>query len=224
MPRSPKLQRSLCKRYSGPVPQPRNEERRRALADAAIAILASHGIHQLTHRNVDRHAGLPAGTAANYFPQRDALLGAAAQRIVELSLADMTAATEAAPPQRLRQPGLANLIGDSLYAAATDHRERHLAIYELLLEATRRPHLRETLSALSAAALESTLALHRQLGLPTTRAQVQAMTTLYGGALYTLITAAAPATTTRRQARDLARHIVTGVLGPHADTSTAGEA
>nr|MDA8322359.1 TetR/AcrR family transcriptional regulator [Actinomycetota bacterium] len=49
------------------MPQPRNEERRRALADAAIAILAGQGSHHLTHRTVDRRAGVPAGTTANYF-------------------------------------------------------------------------------------------------------------------------------------------------------------
>lgn len=198
------------------MPPPRNEERRRVLTDTAIAILAGHGIHQLTHRNVDRHAGLPAGTAANYFPQRDELLEATARRIVELTLADMTAASRATPPRRLTRPELANLIGDALYAAATDHRDRYLAIYELLLEATRRPALRQTLSAISATTVESTLALHRHLGLPTSRAQVQALTTLYGGTLYTLITTT-PATISRRQTRTLARHIVTGVLTPRTD-------
>lgn len=206
------------------MPQARNEERRRALADAAIAILARQGIHRLTHRNVDRHTALPAGTTANYFPQRDALLEAAAQRIVDLALADMTAATVATPPRQPRRPDLARLIGDSLHAAATGHRERYLAIYELLLEATRRPRLRATLSALSTATVESTLALHRHLGLPTTRAQVHTVTALYGGALFTLVTASAPETITRRQTRALARHIVTGVLGPGPGESIAGDA
>jgi DNA-binding transcriptional regulator YbjK len=183
------------------------------LADAAIAILASRGIHQLTHRNVDQHAGLPVGTAANYFPQRDELLAAAAHRIVELHLAGMAAATGAPPSRPLSRSDLANLIGDSLYVAATEYRDRYLAIYELLLEATRRPFLMQTLSTISAATLESTLALHRYLGLSTTRAQVQDMTTLYGGALFTLITAMPSATITRRRARSLVRHIVTGVLG-----------
>lgn len=183
------------------------------LADAAIALLAAQGIHQLTHRNVDQHAGLPVGTAANYFPQRDELLAAAAHRIVELQLAEMVAITGAGPPHPLSHLDLANMIGDSLYAAATEHRARYLAIYELLLEATRRPFLMQTLSVISAATLESTLALHRHLGLPTTRAQVQDMTALFGGALYTLVTAPPSVRVTRRSARTLARYITAGVLG-----------
>ncbi len=195
------------------MPQPRNEERRRALADAAIAILAGQGSHHLTHRTVDRRAGVPAGTTANYFPQRDDLLDAAARRIVELSVTDMTTAaapTQTGPPSR---PDLAGLLGDSLFAAATVLRERYLAIYELLLEATRRPRLAETLATLSESTVESTLALHRELGLGTTRAQVEAMVTLYGGALFALVTGPAPQAVTRDQTRALAEAIVTGVLG-----------
>jgi DNA-binding transcriptional regulator YbjK len=197
------------------VPPPRNEERRRALADTAIAILATDGIHYLTHRNVDRRAGLPTGTTANYFPQRDELLGAAARRVAELSVADMTAASDA-PFVLPRRFDLANLMGDSLYVAATDNRDRYLAMFELLMEATRRPFLRGTLSAVTAATLDTTLALHRLLGLPSTRTQVEAMTTLYGGALYALITTSAPELVTRRKARALARSIVRGVLGSDA--------
>ena len=195
------------------MPQPRNEERRRALADAAIAILAGQGSHHLTHRTVDRRAGVPAGTTANYFPQRDDLLDAAARRIVELSVTDMT--TAAAPTQTgpTSRPDLAGLLGDSLFAAATVLRERYLAIYELLLEATRRPRLAETLATLSESTVESTLALHRELGLGTTRAQVEAMVTLYGGALFALVTGPAPQAVTRDQTRALAEAIVTGVLG-----------
>ena len=195
------------------MPQPRNEERRRALADAAIAILAGQGSHHLTHRAVDRRAGVPAGTTANYFPQRDDLLDAAARRIVDLSVTDMKAAsapTQTGPPAR---PDLASLLGDALFAAATVLRERYLAIYELLLEATRRPRLGQTLAALSESTVDSTLALHRRLGLGTTRAQVETMVTLYGGALYALVTGPDPDTITRDQARMLAGAIVTGVLG-----------
>src|ERR1700722_9492734 len=71
---------------------PRNTRRRRTLADAVIEVLGTAGIHKLSHRAVDERAGLPAGTAANYFPRRDDLLAAAAERVAELHVAEMTAA------------------------------------------------------------------------------------------------------------------------------------
>jgi DNA-binding transcriptional regulator YbjK len=48
----------------------RNDERRRELADAGLAVLARDGARGLTHRAVDSAAGAPAGTASNYFRTR----------------------------------------------------------------------------------------------------------------------------------------------------------
>ena len=55
--------------------------RRDLLCDCAISVLAAEGGRGLTHRAVDRAAGVPEGTTKNYFPSRDALLGAAADRM-----------------------------------------------------------------------------------------------------------------------------------------------
>jgi hypothetical protein len=84
------------------------------------------------------------------------------------------------------KPGPAELIGGALYDSAARHRTRYLAIYELTLEATRRPALAEALSGMVAATLDVTIGRHRALGLDTSPAQVQAMITLFSGALLTL--------------------------------------
>ncbi|MER7821227.1 TetR/AcrR family transcriptional regulator [Streptomyces sp. NPDC096097] len=60
-----------------------NQDRRDRLRDAAIAVLAREGGRGLTHRAVDAAAAVPTGTAKNYFPTRDALLRAAAERCAE---------------------------------------------------------------------------------------------------------------------------------------------
>ena len=197
---------------------PRNTRRRSALADAAIEVLGSAGIHKLSHRAVDERAALPAGTAANYFPRRDDLLAAAAARIAELHVAEMTAADRAATAQAngssdvpAGPDALAGLIGASLYDAVIRHRTRYLAAYELALESTRQPALAEAMSRLGAGALGSTLAEHRALGLPTTPEQVQALIALYNGTLLTLIVAP-PETVTPEVTLSLARCLVTGVL------------
>jgi DNA-binding transcriptional regulator YbjK len=203
---------------------PRNTRRRNALADAAIEVLGTAGIHKLSHRAVDERAGLPAGTAANYFPRRDDLLAAAAERVAELHVAEMTAADRAAIASAGDASGapagpdaLAGLIGASLYDAATRHRTRYLAAYELALESTRQPALAAAMSRLGAGALETTLAEHRSLGLPTTPEQVQALIALYNGTLLTL--AVAPAGSVTPQATlALARCLVTGVLQSAPDS------
>jgi DNA-binding transcriptional regulator YbjK len=184
--------------------------RRNALADAVIEILGTAGMHKLSHRAVDEQAGLPPGTAANYFPRRDELLAVAASRVAELHVAEMAAADrQVAGPAGPDQ--LAELIGASLYDSATRHRTRYLAIFELTLEATRQPALAQTLAQIGMATAAATSAEHRALGLPTSAGQVQALMTLFGGTLLTLVTGP-PGAVTRASTLALAQCLVSGVL------------
>ena len=131
--------------------------RRAVIADAAISTIARNGMRGLTHRAVDRVAGLPEGSASYYFRTRQALLQATVERLAELSTADLlgSAATldgtpaldstaAPAPPGR-DLDALAAFAADLVESWLTTGRERLLARYELALEATRRPELRQTL-------------------------------------------------------------------------------
>lgn len=123
-------------------------------------------MHGVTHRSVEREAGLPAGTASNYFRSREALLVAVAERIGEPHYADMDAAGATYEPPagadtRARATGL---IAGSLLAAATVHRERYLAIFERRLESLRRRALTEALSALMRNSIAFTTGHHAALG------------------------------------------------------------
>jgi DNA-binding transcriptional regulator YbjK len=119
---------------------PLNHARRERLGDAAIEILASAGARGLTHRAVDVQAGEPAGTTSRYFRTRDALLTAAAERARDLHFADL----------RAERPDLPSIVQDALGA----NRSRHLAMFELFLESTRRPALRETLTEIRRSQIE----------------------------------------------------------------------
>lgn len=166
---------------------PANPRRRRALADAAIGLLAEEGVHGLTHRTVETRAGVPAGTATNYFRNREALLVAAAERVLELHFADMAAATDGmAGPTGVDE--LVDMITESLWGAATVLRDRYLAIFELRLEARRRPALEHVLSRLERAAVADTTGLHQTLGTRASQAAVATLSTLYGGTLFYLVT------------------------------------
>jgi DNA-binding transcriptional regulator YbjK len=190
---------------------PRNTRRRNALADAAIEVLGTDGIHKLSHRAVDERADLPAGTAANYFPRRDDLLAGAAERVAELAMAEMTAADRAVAGAPAGPGTLAELIGAALHEAATRHRTRYLAAYELALESTRQPALAEAMARLGAGALGTTVGEHQSLGLPTTPEQVRALIALYNGTLLTLVVAP-PGSVTPEVTLGLARCLVAGAL------------
>jgi DNA-binding transcriptional regulator YbjK len=117
----------------------------------------------LTHRAVDRAAGLPEGSASYYFRTRQALLQATVERLAELDSTDMppstgiSPSTGTAPSTGLRAPAGQDLEAFAAAAARiveswlTSGRERQLARYELALEATRRPELRQALVASGAA-------------------------------------------------------------------------
>jgi AcrR family transcriptional regulator len=195
-----------------------NPGRRRDLADAAIALLASSGVHGLTHRAAERTAGLPPGTASNYFRSREALVIAAAERVAELHYADTDRAAQqyldttatrgirASPSEQV-----VDLLAGSLLAAATTYRERYLAVFELLLEAQRRPTLAAALAGMQETATRLTAALHARLGLPIPATAVPTLIALYEGALFTLLTAP-PGHATQQSARTLAHAIVHGAL------------
>jgi AcrR family transcriptional regulator len=187
------------------VPAP-NEQRRSLLTDTAIALLAEAGVHGLTHRAVERRAGLPDGTASNYFRSREALLVATAERVGQLHRADMDAAAAAwsgandGPPgdqySHRRRPAAAvsveaqtvELITASLLAAATRHRPRYLAVFELRMESVRRPALAEALAAVVTTSFQFTAGHHAALGLDIPPERIPLLITFYGGVLFTLVT------------------------------------
>ena len=117
----------------------RNIERRRTLADAGLSILAGEGARGLTHRAVDRKAGVPTGTATNYFRTRDALISALVDRIGER----LAPAPEDLSRCSSQPPGpdlFADYMRDIVRRLTTD-RDATIALFELRLEAMRRPEV-----------------------------------------------------------------------------------
>lgn len=190
---------------------PPNQRRRAALADAAIALLAETGVHGVTHRAVEKRAGLPVGTASNYFRSREALLVATAERVGELHYAEMDAAGAHRPASASTHGRAVELIAGSLLDAATTHRGRYLAIFELRLESLRRPVLADALNELFRRSVAFTTGYHADLGLEIPPAAVPTLVTLYGGALFTLVTSP-PQEIAPVLARDLAGAIVSAAL------------
>lgn len=65
--------------------------RRREILSAAMTVLAQLGNRGLTHRAVDRQAGLPEGSSSAYFRTRDALIGALGDFVADRLAADVHA-------------------------------------------------------------------------------------------------------------------------------------
>ncbi|MET9519746.1 TetR family transcriptional regulator [Streptomyces sp. NPDC002994] len=142
----------------------RNPERRTALVDAAIEVLAREGARGLTFRAVDAEAGCPVGTASNYFTGRDDLLTQAGGHIYVRMTPDPTRVAEAMRPAPSRE--LVTELMRWLVQRQTDERTSYLAMLELRLEATRRPALRAELTAAVRATLDANIRFHLDAGLP----------------------------------------------------------
>lgn len=121
-----------------------NPERRTALVDAAIEVLAAQGARGLTFRAVDSEAGAPTGTTSNYFTSRDALLMQAGHRVFERLTPGAAVITQALDLPRTQES--VDRLMHELVERITSFPSGHLAMLELRLESTRRPELREVLT------------------------------------------------------------------------------
>ncbi|WP_329122018.1 TetR/AcrR family transcriptional regulator [Streptomyces sp. NBC_01465] len=176
-----------------------NQERRDRLRDAAIGLLAGSSSRGLTHRAVDAAADVPPGTTKNYFPTRDALLQAAAERIFEL----YAAVPRPAPTDRA---SLTALIVALLENATGPARARLLAFYELRGEAPRAPWLASAVDAFSAADFAYFEQAQRAAGLPVTPQRAATVTLALHAALFHLL-AEGPATIAAAGLDDLDRFV-----------------
>lgn len=143
---------------------PPNPSRRAELADAGLRVLAAAGARGLTHRAVDAEAGVPTGTASNYFRSRDALLGALGERIFER----LTPTADRLDPLAAEEPSVELFaayvrdVADRVLGAP----ELTLALLELRLEATRRPSLAATLGRTLRTGYQADVAFNVGRGLP----------------------------------------------------------
>ncbi|MFF4623207.1 TetR/AcrR family transcriptional regulator [Nonomuraea jabiensis] len=159
-----------------------NRDRRDRLCDAAIEVLAGEGGRGLTHRAVDRAAELPEGTAKNYFPTRDSLLRAVAERCVERYWSELRQAEIDTVDQLLA------LLRLMVERAMTVNRSRVLAYIELHAEAARNPRVQQALARLSRADLDLHLSVQQAAGLPATRESAAIVTLTVNSALTYLLT------------------------------------
>ncbi|MGW4642148.1 TetR/AcrR family transcriptional regulator [Sphaerisporangium sp. NPDC004334] len=126
--------------------------REELIAEAAITLLVERGMRGLTHRAVDEAAGLPLGSTSNLARTRAALLALTLARLTELEEGYFTAVPPAAgAPSGFGAMGTPEELGDLmaglLHRQLTEGRRTSLARYELALEATRRPELRQVYDA-----------------------------------------------------------------------------
>jgi AcrR family transcriptional regulator len=115
-------------------------DRRARILDAAIAIIGSRGLAQLSMRALAQEAGMPLGAIGYYFDDKEQLIAEAfqwqAQRELERVTRTVASIGDAGSAADLARV-LAGFVIDGLHPVGA----ALIAEYEFLLEATRRPEL-----------------------------------------------------------------------------------
>jgi DNA-binding transcriptional regulator YbjK len=188
----------------------RNPQRRTALLDAAIRVLAREGARGLTFRRVDDEAGVPPGTASNYFARRAELLEQVGQRVLDRVQPDpeRVEAALSGPPTRALDVQLLRELTERV----TADRSGFLALLELRLEASRRPELQATLTATMRRQLEANVAFHLDAGFPGDRSTVLVLHLAMTGLLFEHLTL--PAVLGDRGLDELTTMVVEAVVPP----------
>ena len=120
--------------------QPALTPRRRELLDAALHVVADEGLRGLTHRAVDRRAGLPEGTCSAYFRTREALQLGLTQYVAARCGDDVAALAEQLAEHPVGSPGVEERVVEltvGAFESWLEERELLLARIELSMEAAR---------------------------------------------------------------------------------------
>jgi DNA-binding transcriptional regulator YbjK len=142
----------------------RNPQRRSELADAGLRVLAREGARGLTHRAIDVEADVPKGTASNYFKTREDVIAGLIERIGERLAPDPQ--VHAPLAERAPSPELfADYVRD-IVARLIGNRDVTLALFELRLEASRRPEVRELLGDWQQSGFRADVEFNVAAGLP----------------------------------------------------------
>ncbi len=160
--------------------------RRDDVCDAGLDVLATEGLRGLTHRAVDRTAGLPDGSSSNVFRTRAALLEGLAERVFEhltpgIEQLDREAAAEPTRDQWVR-------LMRQLVARVRAQPHLQLALIELRVESTRRPELVDPLTRVVRQAFEADVAFHERAGLAGGPEEIVLLHLAIGGLILDVLT------------------------------------
>lgn len=149
--------------------RPRGPARREALLDAVLRIVAELGTDAVTHRRVAEEAELPLASTTYWFESKEHLLTAALELAAERDIGRLRDHVSAG----LGPTDPLELAVSAILTPAEPSRSSLITTYALLLEAARRPGLREIAQRWTAAYLDTIGVLLKRAGSRTPRADAE---------------------------------------------------
>jgi DNA-binding transcriptional regulator YbjK len=128
------------------MPEPPPSPRMELLLTAALHVVAEHGLRGLTHRAVDRQAGLPEGSCSAYLRTRKALVLALTQYVANSLAEDVEGLAAELKVCALGEDQAVEAV-TGFFMRWLDERDLWLTRMELSLEAARDPEVAASLTA-----------------------------------------------------------------------------
>lgn len=169
-------------------------DRKQAILDGVIELLATRGLEGVTHRAVDQVAGLPQGSTTYYFPRKATLLVTAADHLAALLAKDCDD-LQVGFAERVAKQGMGEAVayvGEELVSYADSARTLLLARLELTLASTRREELAGVGDQLTAAARKPIEFFFKLISKGRSDAHIQTSAALIDGIALMYVTGQAP--------------------------------
>jgi TetR/AcrR family transcriptional regulator, regulator of biofilm formation and stress response len=117
-------------------------QRRGAIIDAALRIMASRGLPAVTHRTVAREAKVPLAATTYYFASKDEILAEALESLAAAEVERISTLTAEIGTGSKSPEDIAAALGEALLPEPEEAERRWLAQFEIYVEAARNPELR----------------------------------------------------------------------------------
>ena len=117
-------------------------ERRGAIIDAALRIIASEGLPGVTHRTVAREADVPLAATTYYFASKNEILAEALESLATAEVERISALTAEMEAGSKTPEEVAAALGTVLIPDPEAAERTWLAQFEIYIEAARNPELR----------------------------------------------------------------------------------
>ena len=123
----------------------KGERRREGILRAALRVIGAHGADSVTHRAVATEAGVPLSATTYYFASKEELLEQAFLLAAREETERLERLVLDLAPQSLSVEEWAAAVSAQIASDVDEDPAKHIALFELGLEAARRESLREEL-------------------------------------------------------------------------------
>jgi DNA-binding transcriptional regulator YbjK len=126
-----------------PERRERGQQKRDAILEATLRVIAEGGIAAVTHRAVAEVAGVPLAATTYYFASKDDLLEQALTKVAVTEIERIDKLMRDTDLEGFSVKGFVKVFSVGAYEMETPDRMSIMAQYDLFLEAARRPRLRQ---------------------------------------------------------------------------------